>query len=131
MINLFILNYNHIIQKLKNNYNHTIINEAANDPRYTTYTIDKKYLHICLKTRDDNEHLYDLNTLMYVILHELAHLSNYDKSGNPIIGHGKEFQSIFKLYTSAAIDLNIYKYIDYSKNPKNYCGIIINTQILS
>jgi predicted SprT family Zn-dependent metalloprotease len=67
---------------------------------------------------------------MYVILHELAHLCNYDNMGNPIQGHGLEFKNIFKLLVIEAIRLNLYEYIDYSDTPHEYCGIMISTTIL-
>jgi hypothetical protein len=120
----------YFIKKLKENYRPYIISEAAIDPRYTTYTIDKKDMHICLRTRDNNEEIYDINTLMYVVLHELAHLCNYDKNGNPILGHGSEYKYIFKFLVEESIKLNIYKHVNYSQTPKEYCGIMITTSIV-
>lgn len=127
----FTKNYdiNHNIDKLKETFNHSILSEAAIDKRYTTYTVNKQDMHICLRTRDSQENPYDINTLMYVILHELAHLCNYDKEGNPINGHGEEFKKLFKILVKEAIDLKIYNYIDYNIQPKEYCGIMITTQI--
>jgi hypothetical protein len=121
---------NYFIKKLSENYNSYILSEGAVDDRYTTYTIDKKDMHICLRTRDRVENVYDINLLMYVILHELAHLCNYDKNGIAIQGHGEEFRQIFKLLVIEAIRLNIYSYIDYSETPQEYCGIVISTTIL-
>lgn len=121
---------NYFIKKLKENYSFSILSEAAIDSRYTTYTINKQEMHICLRTRDNNENMYDINLLMYVILHELAHLCNYDMNGNPIQGHGEEFRNIFKFLIIEAIKLNIYEYENYSKNPKEYCGIILASSIL-
>jgi hypothetical protein len=121
---------NYFIKKLAENYNSYILSEGAVDDRYTTYTIDKKDMHICLRTRDRVENVYDINLLMYVILHELAHLCNYDKNGIAIQGHGEEFRQIFKLLVIEAIRLNIYSYIDYSETPQEYCGIVISTTIL-
>jgi hypothetical protein len=128
--------YNHhddksyFIKKLKNNYRPYIISEAAIDPRYTTYTIDKKDMHICLRTRDTNERIYNINILMYVVLHELAHLCNYNKNGEAILGHGSEFRLIFKFLVEESIKLGIYKYSNYSNDPKEYCGIMITTSII-
>lgn len=121
---------NYFIKKLRENYNSYILSEAAIDERYTTYTVDKQDVHVCLRTRDQAENIYDTNLLMYVILHELAHLCNYDDAGNPIQGHGVEFKNIFKLLVIEAIRLNLYKYIDYSETPQEYCGIMISTTIL-
>jgi len=122
---------NYFIRKLRENYNSDMISEAEVDPRYTTYTVDKSEMHICLRTRDKYEKIYDIDLLMYVVLHELAHLCNYTSLGEPIHGHGYEFRKIFKFLVEEAINLNIYKYTDYSNSPKEYCNIQLNTNILS
>jgi hypothetical protein len=123
-------NKNYFIKKFKENYNPNVLSEAAIDNRYTTYTVDKQDMHICLRTRDDKEKIYDINLLMYVILHELAHLCNYNETGHPIQGHGDEFKNIFKLLVVESILLNIYTYVDYTSQPEEYCGIIISSTIL-
>lgn len=123
-------NKNYFIKKFKENYNPNVLSEAAIDNRYTTYTVDKQDMHICLRTRDDKEKIYDINLLMYVILHELAHLCNYNEIGHPIQGHGDEFKNIFKLLVVESILLNIYTYVDYTSQPEEYCGIIISSTIL-
>ena len=120
----------YFIHKLKDNYGSDILSEAAIDNRYTTYTIDKKDMHVCLRHRDQTEKVYDINLLMYVILHELSHLCNFDKQGNPIQGHGEEFRQIFKLLVIESVRLGIYDYVDYSQTPEEYCGIIVSTTIL-
>lgn len=120
----------HFIKKLKENYKPYIISEAAVDPRYTTYTIDKKDMHICLRTRDNNERIYNIDILMYVVLHELAHLCNYTVSGYPIIGHGIEFKRIFKFLVEEAIKIGVYNHKNYSESPEEYCGIMITTSIV-
>lgn len=118
------------IKKLKENYNHNILSEAALDSKFTTYTIDKNNMHICLRTRDQTQKIYDIDILMYVILHELAHLCNYDKYDRPIYGHGSEFKHKFKFIISESIKIGIYNYVNYEKQPTEYCGIVINTSIL-
>ena len=123
------LSKNYFIKKLKENYNPYMISEAAVDPRYTTYTVDKQNMHICLRTRDTEEKVYDLNTLMYVVLHESAHLANYSPEGYAIIGHGTEFRMIFKFLVENSIKINIYNLVDYKNVPQEYCNIKINSQI--
>jgi hypothetical protein len=120
------------IKRLNNNYkrNGNSLSEASVEDGFTSYTIDKEYMHICLRTRDSAEKLYDLNTLMYVIIHELAHMGNYDSRGNPIEGHGIEFVEKFRFLLKESINLGIYNYEDYSKKPKEYCGITINNNVL-
>lgn len=122
---------NHIIKHLKNNYNFNKISEAAYDTKHTTYTVNKSEMHICLRTRDQNEKVYDINLLMYVIIHELAHMCNYNINGIPIIGHGREFKDIFRLLVIESISIGIYEYVDYSKKPAEYCGMNLFTQIAS
>ena len=120
---------NYFIKHLRENYNSYMISEAAVDPKYTTYTIDKEDIRICLRTRDTYDRIYDINTLMFVTLHEISHLCNYSKEGAEIIGHGSSFRMIFAFLVNTAIKLGLYKYQDYSKNPVEYCSILINSQI--
>ncbi len=130
------LNKNHSdkywVKKLNSNYkrNGKSLSEASVDNGFTSFTIDKEYMHICLRTRDSKEQLYDINTLMYVVIHELAHMANYSKSGSPIEGHGPEFIDKFKFLLQKSIDLGIYRYQDYAKSPKEYCGITIYKNVL-
>lgn len=121
---------NYFISKLKENYNPYMISEAEVDPKFTTYTIDKNEMRICLRTRDTQEKIYDINLLMYVVLHELAHVCNYTQEGEAIQGHGPEFKRIFRFLVLEAIDSNLYVYTDYSKTPVNYCGLSLSTNIL-
>jgi hypothetical protein len=115
---------------LKEKYSPDILSEAANDKRYTTFTVDKKDMHICLRTRDSNEKMYDINLLMYVVLHELAHFVNYDKNGEPIIGHGREFMEIFRMLVSESMMIGIYQYTNYAESPVEYCGMYLSSSIV-
>lgn len=122
-------NWNHRIAKLKENYSSDMISEATKDIRYTTFTVDKQEMHICLRTRDQYEKVYDINLLMYVIIHELAHICNYSESFEPIIGHGKEFVEIFQFLIENSMNIGIYEYEDYSQEPQEYCGIMITSNV--
>jgi hypothetical protein len=121
---------NKFMSRLIEKYTPRLLSEAANDNRYTTFTVDKKDMHICLRTRDTYEKLYDINILMYVVLHELAHFVNYDENNNPIIGHGPEFKYIFRILVKESMNIGIYNYMNFVNEPKEYCGIIINTSIV-
>lgn len=120
----------YFIKHLKNNYNASKISEAAYDTNYTTYTINKNDMHICLRTRDRNEDLYDIDLLMYVVLHELAHMSNYDSNNVPIQGHENEFKHIFNILVTESINMNLYNHKNYRESPVEYCGIILNSSII-
>lgn len=120
----------YFVKHLKKRYNASKLSEAAYDPKYTTYTVNKDEMHVCLRTRDMNENLYDINLLMYVILHELAHMGNYDNNDDPIIGHGIEFKNIFNILVTESINMNLYVYQNYRERPVEYCGIILNSSII-
>lgn len=107
------------------------LSEAPVENGFTSYTVDKEFMHICLRTRDSSQDLYDLNTLMYVVIHELAHMGNYDSNNYPIEGHGPEFIQKFQFLLKNAIKMGIYSFQDYTQKPQEYCGITIDKSILS
>lgn len=79
-----------------------------------SYTINKKVIHLCTKD-PRNGRYYDKNTLMFVVLHELAHVLCDD------IGHTDNFSIINQALLNHAIK---YGYYDQSKPfIKNYCKI--------
>jgi predicted SprT family Zn-dependent metalloprotease len=119
-----------VLKVLQARYNHRVLSEAAIDERYTSFTVDKKEMHICLRTRDDKEMVYDIDLLMYVVLHELAHIANFDPRGKPIEGHGEEFIKIFKFLVTEAVESGVYEYTNYDTRPIEYCGMMITTQIV-
>jgi len=115
--------YIDLLEKGFNN-NRTTISEKLPKSNYTSYSINKgEDLVFCLKNKITNE-FHDINTLMYVALHEMAHI------GCPEIGHGYLFQKIFKFLTLIAIELNLYKYQDYNTDPVEYCGMTISSSII-
>lgn len=77
-----------------------------------SYTINKKKIYLCLK--DEKNEYYNENMLMYVAIHELAHVLCDE------IGHTDKFHRIFKQLLYKAQKLGIYD----STQPiiRNYCG---------
>ncbi len=65
-----------------------------------SYTINKEVVHLCLK--DANGQYYDNNSLIYVLIHELAHMVN--KS----IGHDNSFQETNDELLEYATEMGIY-----------------------
>ena len=91
----------------------------------TSYSVNKgDELVICLRSKKKWNEFHDKNLIMYVILHELSHI------GCPGYGHGDLFKKIFAFFTQVAIELKLYSYVDYSKNPVIYCGLEINASII-
>lgn len=76
-----------------------------------SYTVNKEKIYLCL--RDKNGEYYPENTLVLVLLHELAHALNEE------IGHGKEFMRIFEELKRRAAKEGIYD--PRKKVPVDYC----------
>ena len=110
------------IKRLVEGFNPKKICETLPTSEYTAYSENKgEKIAFCLDTEKNGKgRLIDLNTLTFVAIHELSHVAS--KS----VGHTPEFWSNFKFLLQEAEKINIYKPIDYSKNPKRYCGMEIN-----
>jgi len=94
------------------------IAEGDESARYTTYTLNKgEKMVFCLRTRDYNDHVHDVNLLTFVAVHELGHIMTVSE------GHTPEFNKNFQYLIQEAVKAGIYTPIDYRRNPKPYCGI--------
>ena len=108
------------VKRLIKKYDPNNITESSSKSKYTSYSVNKgEKIVLCIRSRDDSAKLTDLNTITFVALHELAHIMTVS------IGHTEEFWSNFRFLLNKAIDIDIYKKVDYSKHPKKYCGITI------
>ena len=111
--------HNDSLKRLKKNFRPNNITESSPGNKYTSYSINKgDKIVFCLRSKKDNS-LVDLNTMMFVGIHELAHLMS--KS----IGHTEEFWDNMRFLLKESIKIKIYQKQDYNKNPKDYCGITI------
>ena len=106
------------VKRLVKKFNPKQIVETLPTSKYTAYSENKgEKLAFCLNTEKNNNKLIDLNTLMYVALHEVSHIAS--KS----IGHTDEFWQNFKFLIEESKKINIYNPIDYKKTPARYCGM--------
>jgi hypothetical protein len=88
-----------------------ILNEISIYRGKKSYTINKNQIFICLK--NEKGEYYDNNTLIYVILHEIAHTLCDE------IGHTDKFSDLFNQLLTKAEMLRIY---DPAKPiTPNYC----------
>lgn len=93
--------------------------EKPKGSKHTAYSVNKgEKIVLCLRDKKTDK-LIKLNTLMFVSLHELAHVMT--KS----IGHTDEFWDNFRYLLKEAVKINIFEHVDYSKEPEPYCGINI------
>ena len=108
-------------KRLHANFNPTRIVETLPTSKLKAYSENKgSKIAFCLNKKEhENDVLIDENTLMFVALHELSHLMTIS------VGHNREFWVNFKFILEHAIDLHIYKPINYKENPQDYCGMKI------
>jgi hypothetical protein len=100
------------------------IMETPGDDQYTSYTISKgQKICFCLRSKLI-ENIHDMNTLMYVVIHEVAHVMSES------YGHNSEFKANFKFLLQQGSEIGIYKPIDYRITPQPYCGMTINEFLL-
>lgn len=82
----------------------------------SAYTENKKAITLCLADPDTNHH-YDINTVMYVALHELAHVitpSNEEE-------HGEAFKKNFSNLLRKATEKGVYN--PRIPIPATYCKV--------
>jgi hypothetical protein len=118
--------YEEYINLLEKNLNteRTTIYENIPDSNLTSYTINKgEELGFCLKSKITGK-FHDINLLMYVAIHEMAHIAC------PEIGHDELFKNIFMFLTIEAINMGLYKKTDYESNNIEYCGMILSSSIV-
>jgi predicted metal-dependent hydrolase len=108
---------NQDIKRLISNWRPDNISESSPNNKYTSYSINKgEKIVFCIRSRDSTNKLVAENTMMFVAIHELAHLMT--KS----IGHTKEFWDNMRFLLKKAIDMKIYTKQDFKSNPQPYCG---------
>mgnify|MGYP003949137899 FL=1 len=104
-------------------------NITENDPQemksgVTSYTVNKgEKIVVCLRQRNNN--FVEINTLMYVIIHELAHICDLTSQQ-----HDEKFWNNFEWLLEHAVNIGIYNYVDYSKDQEPYCGMNITSNVL-
>jgi len=108
------------VKRLVENFNPRKVKEILPTSEYTAYSENKgEKLAFCTTTTKTGDKLIDENTLMFVGIHEIAHVMT--KS----IGHNKEFWDNFKFMLEHAVEIKLYNPIDYKEKPKKYCGMQI------
>jgi hypothetical protein len=124
---------NHLITKypnsdkavrMKQRFENTVLREANHkrDTTQTSNTINKgDTMVLCIRSYGNQ--LEDMNTLMYVAIHELGHIYS---SG---FHHGDEFWKNMQFLINEAVSINIYQSVNYAKHPVKYCGIVISSNV--
>ena len=107
--------------RMNKKFNPDNISEAGKNNQYTSYSVNKgEKIIFCIRQKDEKESLVNENTITFVAIHELAHIMTES------IGHTTEFWDNFKRLLNESVDSKLYKKVDYSKNPEEYCGIKVS-----
>lgn len=113
------------VKRLYKNFNKNNISEGSPDSHYTSYSVNKgEKIVLCLRQKDENNSFVEKNVLLYVSIHELGHLMTEE------IGHTTTFWDNFKFLLEEAISIGLYRKVDYSKEPADFCGIQVTSSII-
>ena len=94
--------------------------ESTPDAEHTSYSVNKgESVHFCLRQRDGTEQLVDMNIMMFVAIHEMAHMITQT------IGHDQDFWNNFGWLLRQAEEKGLYKPTDFKSHPVMYCGVTI------
>jgi hypothetical protein len=95
--------------------------ESTPAAEHTSYSVNKgEKVHLCLRQREgQNESLVQENVMVFVALHEVAHVIT------PSLGHGPDFWNNFGWILKQAEAIGIYQYQDFKAHPVAYCGLNI------
>ena len=106
------------VERMNKKFNADNITEAGKNNQYTSYSVNKgEKIVFCIRQKNKTEDLVDINTITFVAIHELAHIMT--KS----VGHTEEFWSNFKRLLKEAVAIGVYTRENYTKDPREYCGI--------
>lgn len=108
------------VNRLHVGFSETKITEILPTSTLTAYSENKgQKIAFCLNKKKGGTELIDMNTLMFVAIHELAHIMTLS------IGHKQEFWENFKFLLQGATEIKIYVPEDYKVKPKEYCSMMI------
>lgn len=110
-------------KRIIKNYNPNKMVETLPNSEYTAYSENKgRKIALCLNVdKENNSNLIDENTLTFVALHEISHLSTIST------GHKKEFWDNFKFILEESNKINIINLEDYKNKNVKYCGMTIES----
>jgi hypothetical protein len=112
-----------VISHLIRDFNYENIHETRpTNGQDVAYSLNKgRSIMLCLRDMGRQDRAVNIDLLMFVTLHEAAHIANYNQWG-----HGLQFWGIFKYMLEEAASIGIYNPVDYAKTPQTYCGFEVN-----
>lgn len=109
-------------KRMYENFDPDAISEGSPESNYTSYTVNKTALVICIRQVDHS--FVKKNVVMYLVLHEMGHMAC------PEVGHTPMFWDVFKKVLREAVKMGLYSKIDFKNKPEPYCGISIRSSVI-
>lgn len=111
------------VARLYANYDPDAIHEGSWTTGYTSFSVNKgESITLCIRQKDWS--FVEHNTVMYVAIHELAHLMTQT------IGHEPDFWANFVRLLDQAMLVGLYTKVDFAADPEPYCGITITSSVV-
>lgn len=108
------------VKRINENMDPENIKETDVDDPNTSYTVEKgEEIRLCLKDKKTGRY-HDQNLLFFVAVHEMAHVAS------KTFGHNTEFLRNFRWLLNEAVRAHLYVPENYSANPQNFCGTVVN-----
>jgi hypothetical protein len=101
-------------------YNPDRLGENLEYKSYKAYSLNKgEEIVLCVRNKDDSV-ITDMNTMMFVLIHELGHLMTEED------GHPPAFWKNMEYLLKKGDEAGVYKPVNYFKEPVDYCGTLID-----
>lgn len=111
------------VHKILSRYNpdNLIENSPLDTKGDTSYTMDKgSIIAFCLRDKNETHSLHNLPMLLFVAIHELAHVAIDDNDHPPV------FWETFKWLLLEAEEAGIYQSPNFANTPYDYCGMNVD-----
>lgn len=109
------------LDRIRRRWDGTLSEVEASDE--VAFSVDKTSISVCL--RDSKGAIEDLNTSMFVLIHELAHVATAD------YGHSTEFWTNMRFLLELAEKLGLYVYENYDSAAATFCGVRLGASPLT
>lgn len=117
--------YRGYVETLYDQMDSIVFRESDEGSELTSYSVNKgEEIVFCIRSKKTGK-IQSMNELMYVAIHELAHVAC------PEVGHTPLFFDINRFLLRKGVALGMYQPVDYSLAPVEYCGMTLNTQVLN
>jgi WLM domain len=109
------------LRRMVDRFDPSKLEENDLDANSTSYSENKgEKIVVCLRDKTTQPYpLVEVNTVMFVLIHEMAHLMTAS------IGHTPEFWANFRRLLHECVRIGVYQPVNYARQPTPYCGMTI------